>query len=262
MLKRRVIVVLYLLDGFMTRSEVFRIHQLLGHPIHHVERLVEWDVDELIVIDISTDTPKFDTDRDDYRYKGPKDLLGFIHQISSNCRIPLTFGGRIRTMEDIQLRIQNGADKVTLNAVLDESPDLVREAAEKFGSQAIVASIDFTRDGDTAEVVTHHATKRQGVTPVEWAKRAEKLGAGEIFLNAVDRDGKASGFDVDVIQSVVDAVSIPVIACGGAGHPRHFLACLEQTNVAAVAAGNTFHFTENAYPNLKTFLKSKRDDIR
>lgn len=262
MLKRRVIVVLYLLDGFMVRSETFGKYQVFGHPVHHVERLVEWDVDELIVLDISTGTPVFDTFRDDYKYKGPKDLLGFIQQVSINCRIPLTFGGRIRSLDQVRERIQSGADKVTVNSTLVDDPGLVTAAARAFGSQAVLASIDYRLIDDAATVFTHHAEKNQGIGPADWARRAEDLGAGEIFLNSIDRDGRAKGFDLETIQSVVDSVRIPVIACGGAGHQRHFHACLEETTVAAVAAGNIFHFTENAYPNLKISLRSKRGDIR
>jgi cyclase len=262
MLKRRVVVVLYLIDGFITRSESFRIHQRLGHPIHHVDRLTEWDVDELVVLDINRGAHQYETDRYDYRHKGPKDLFEFIRQISSNCRIPLTFGGRIRSLEDVRIRIQNGADKITLNSVLADKPELITEAAHAFGNQAIKASIDFKMVNDHPVVFTHNASTPQDSTPAEWARKAEKFGAGEILLNAIDRDGKACGFDHETIQSVVDAVSIPVIACGGAGHYRHFLECLEKTGAAAVAAGNIFHFTENAYPNLKTFLRSKRSDIR
>ena len=246
----------------MVRSENFKKHQVIGHPIHHVERLVEWDVDELVVLDISSGAPIFDTFREDYKYKGSKDLLEFIRQVSINCRIPLTFGGRIGCLGDVRERIQNGADKVTLNSMLAAAPELATKAARAFGSQAIVASIDYRIVDGKATVFTNRADTSLDVSPADWARRGEDLGVGEILLNSIDRDGSAKGFDLETIQTVVDSVRIPVIACGGAGHPRHFLACLEETGAAAVAAGNIFHFTENAYPNLKLFLRSKRDDVR
>lgn len=246
----------------MVRSELFKIHQVIGNPFVHVERMVQWDVDELLVIDISTENEKFDFARDDYRHTGANDILSFIRKASTECRIPLTFGGRIRNLEDIRLRIQNGADKITLNTALAETPDLVGVAARTFGRQAIIAGIDFKITDDGPMAYTHHGTQSTGMSAVDWARRAVDLGAGEIFLNDISRDGKAQGYDLETIASVVDGVDVPVIACGGAGHQSHFLKCFSETDASGVAAGNIFHFTENAYPRAKDFLRKKRDDIR
>ncbi len=262
MLKRRLIPVLYLQSGWMVRSELFKIHQAIGNPFLHVERMVQWDVDELVVIDIGTGDEKFDFARDDYRHAGAKDLLEFIRATATECRIPLTFGGRIRTIEDIRQRIQNGADKITLNSALAENPDLVPEAARAFGRQAIMVSIDYRMTEDGAIAFTHHGTRGTGMSVTDWARRAVDLGAGEIFLNAIDRDGTAKGYDLDTITEVIAAVDIPVIACGGAGHQSHFIKCFEETEASGVAAGNIFHFTENAYPRAKDYLRGRRDDIR
>lgn len=262
MYKRRLIPVLFLKNGWMVRSEDFSIHQIIGDPLIHVERLVEWDVDELIILDITNDDSSFEHAREDCKYKPVTDLLQFINRIATECSIPLSFGGRIRTLLDVETRILNGADKVCLNQALFDTPNLIGEAARRFGSQAIVASIDY-QDIDGAPVVFSHSGKiNAGVSAVDWAVKAEAEGAGEILLNAIDRDGKACGYDTQTIQNVVSSVSIPVIACGGAGHQRHFLDCYEKTGASAVAAGNIFHFTENAYPRAKTFLKTKRTDIR
>lgn len=262
MLKRRLVPVLYLLDGWMVRSQQFSEHQFIGDPVLHVERMVDWDVDELIVLDIGRGGMTFEHHRQDYRHKPVVTLLDFIERIAVECSIPLTFGGRIRTVEDIRTRIQHGADKVAVNAMLADAPDTVTKAARTFGRQAIVASIDFRQVDSGPRVFLRHGSVDAGVRPAEWARRAEALGAGEILLNAIDRDGMAQGYDIDAINEVVAAVNIPVIVCGGAGHQRHFLECFEKTEASAVAAGNIFHFTENAYPRAKRFLGQQRQDIR
>lgn len=262
MYKRRLIPILFLQNGWMVRSEDFLIHQIIGDPLIHVERLVEWDVDELIILDISNANCSFDHAREDYKHKPVDDLLKFINRIATECCIPLSFGGRIRNLHDIEQRILNGADKICLNQVLFDNPNLVGEAAQSFGSQAIVASIDYRVIKGAPIVFSHSGKINTGISPVDWAGKAESAGAGEILLNAVDRDGKACGYDIQTIQDVVSRVSIPVIACGGAGHQRHFLECYEKTNVSAVAAGNIFHFTENSYLRAKKFLKTKLREIR
>jgi cyclase len=165
-------------------------------------------------------------------------------------------------MQDIEARIFNGADKICVNQVLFENSKLIQEAAKSFGSQAIIASIDYKLIEGVPTVFSHHGKINTGMPALDWALRVELAGAGEILLNAIDRDGKACGYDINTIQEVVSSVSIPVIACGGAGNMRHFLECYESTNVSAVAAGNFFHFTESAYPRSKTFLKTKLTDIR
>ena len=263
MLKRRLVPVLFLQHGWMVRSERFRVHQVIGNPVVHVERMTEWDVDELIVIDISKgDESNFDHHRDDYREHGTKDLLGFIRKIASECRIPLSFGGRIRTLADIGLRIQNGADKVAINTAAWDTPALIGDAAKEFGGQAVIVSIDYRTIDGRARVVLGHGETPTDRDPAELAAEVADRGAGEIFLSAVDRDGTAKGYDLETIDRVASSVNIPVIACGGAGHQRHFLECFSKTPASAVAAGNIFHFTENAYPRAKAFLRGHRDDIR
>ena len=262
MLKRRLIAVLYLREGWIVRSEKFSVHQVIGNPVPHVERMVQWDVDELIVLDISQGEASYNIGRDDYRHRGAQDLLEFIHRISAECRIPLTFGGRIRSFEDAQQRIVCGADKVTLNTALADRPDLLTEVAHAFGSQAAVASIDYRLIDGSPHVFVDCGKRDVRVEMTTWARRAEDQGAGEILLNSIDRDGSARGYDTETIQRMVEAVTIPVIACGGAGHMRHFDACLKETEVSAVAAGNIFHFTENAYPRSKKYLAAQRQDIR
>lgn len=262
MYKRRLIPVLFLKDGWMVRSQDFREHQYIGDPVSHVERMKQWDVDELIVIDIGAGEMTFEHHRTDYRTKPVATLLDFISLIAVQCHMPLTFGGRIRSLDDVRVRIQNGADKVAVNAVLETDPAIIGDAARTFGSQAIVASVDYRITEDGPRVFMDHGHRRLDVTPDAWARRAAELGAGEILLNCIDRDGTARGYDCDTIDRVAAAVEIPVIACGGAGHQRHFLEVLQKTAASAVAAGNIFHFKEDAYPLAKAFLKGRLTDIR
>jgi cyclase len=262
MYKRRLIPVLFLKDGWMVRSQTFSFHQFIGDPVHHVRRMVQWDVDELIVLDIGVRETPFEHNRTDYRHRPVTTVNEFISLIASECNIPLTFGGRIKTLEDISTRIRNGADKVALNTALHENPGIVTQAAKQFGSQAITASVDYRIIDENSRVFVDHGTADTGIDVVTWAKRSQDLGAGEILLNAIDRDGRACGYDIDTINAVADGVDIPLIACGGAGIQNHFGTCFQKTRANAVAAGNIFHFTENAYPNAKRYLKSKIEDIR
>ena len=149
-----------------------------------------------------------------------------------------------------------------MNSVLAEDPALITRAARVFGSQAVVASVDYRMVDGVARVFTHHGERDVGASVRAWAREMADHGAGEILLNAIDRDGTARGYDLETIESVVEAVEIPVIACGGAGHRRHIRECFAETGASAVAAGNIFHFTENAYPRAKAYLREHRLDIR
>ena len=262
MYKRRLIPVLFLKDGWMVRSEGFVEHQFIGHPVSHVRRMVTWDVDELIVLNISKEESSFDTKRTDFKYEPVTSLLDFITLIAGECRIPLTFGGLIRSVEDVRIRIQKGADKIAINTLLFDNPKCVEEAARSFGQQAIVASIDYRMVEGEPIVFTERGKRNTKCNVVEWARHAENSGAGEILLNSIDKDGMASGYDINIIESVARSVCIPLVACGGAGVYGHFLKGFENTSSSALAAGNIFHFKENAYPNAKRFLKSKIEDIR
>lgn len=244
MLKKRLIPCLFLKNGFLVRSEGFSQHQLLGNAIHQVERFNAWEVDELIYIDISEDE-HYDLRRDDMKVKSEGDILKILEAVSKTCFMPLTFGGKIRTLQDVHDRISRGADKVTINTQAILNPGFITEGARSFGSQAIVVSIDVQQKADGAyEVFYNHGRTPTGMSPVEWAKKAEQYGAGEIFLNSIDRDGKAIGYDTALIRQVAEAVSIPVIACGGVGQFKHFAQGIQDGMADAVAAGNIFHFTE------------------
>lgn len=260
--KRRLIPVLFLKDSWMVRSESFSFHQTIGDPVAHVRRLAEWDVDELIVIDIGTGEMTFEHHRMDYRTKPVKSLVEFIQLIAVECHIPLTLGGRIRSLEDIHVRIRNGADKVSLNTMLFDHPDDVSRAASVFGSQAIVASIDYKIVDGRPHVFRNHGTMDTQIDPAVFAKQAVDMGTGEILLNSIDRDGMACGYDLETIELVSSSVSVPVIAVGGGGSNGQMLKCFQNTSASAIAAGNIYHFKELAYPLAKKYLRMALEDIR
>ncbi len=255
MIKTRLIPVLYIKNGLIVRSEDFVYHQNIGNVIDEAKRYNDWNVDELIYIDISRDK-FYDLRRDDHNIKSLNSIEEIIKCISRVCFMPLAFGGGVRTMEDVGYIIQNGADKVVLNTGAFLSPNLISDVAEKYGSQAVVVSIDYKIIDNHPIVFTDFGKNNTGVSVFEWVKKCEELGAGEIFINTIDYDGHGTGYDIETIKKVVEFCKIPVVACGGAGKLEHFLDLADATNVSGIAAGNLFHFTELSYPRAKKLLKN------
>lgn len=261
MLKKRLIPCLLLQNGLLVRSETFSIHQILGNPIHEVERFNQWSVDELVYLDITRDDT-YDLRRDDMKVKTLADPLQILDAVAKTCFMPLTFGGRIRTIEDMRVRFARGADKITLNTAAVDTPDLLTEGARTFGNQAMVVSIDVRRHADgTCEVFVDGGRRGAGYDPVWWAKQVEALGAGEIFLTSIDRDGTARGYDLDLVRSVAHATSIPIIACGGVGRYEDFAKAIA-AGASAVSAANIFHFKELSDRNAKRTMRAAGIDVR
>ena len=245
MLKKRLIPVLLLKNGVLVRSEEFSIHQVIGNPIHEVERFNEWNVDELIYVDISREDG-YDLRRNDSKITSLEDPLQILERVSKTCFMPLTWGGRIRSVAEMRERFSRGADKVTLNTGAIENPELITEGARMFGSQAIVLSVDVRRRGtDDYEVISNCGRTPTGMAVQEWVSRAEHLGAGEIFLQSVDEDGMAEGYDTRLIRLVASSIGIPLIACSGVGRFEDYAAGI-QAGASAVAAANLWHFKELA----------------
>ncbi len=261
MVKTRLIPVLYIKNGLIVRSEDFSYHQLIGNVINEAKRYNDWQVDELIYIDISREN-EYDSRRDDHKIESFQSKEEIVKKIGESCFMPLTFGGGIRTIEDIDFLIRNGADKVTLNSAVFSNPDLLKKAAKKYGSQAIVLSIDYRIIENQAIVFSNFGTKNEEIILLDWIKEVEKLGAGEIFMNAIDRDGKATGFDIKTIGEAVSISLLPIIACGGAGDDFDFVDLAKETKVAGIAAGNWFHFVEHSYPRAKKLLKKQGIHVR
>lgn len=262
MLKVRLIPCLLLKNGLLVRSEEFSFHQIVGNPIHMVERFDAWSVDELIYLDITREG-EHDMRRDDHKIKDKKDLLEIIEDVSRTCFMPLTFGGGIRTLEDVRARIAHGADKVTINTQAVETPEFITDAAQLVGSQAVVVSVDVRRHGTGEwEVFTKWGKHATGLDVVTWVREAERRGAGEILLNSIDRDGMAEGYDLDLIRTVVEATRIPVIACGGVGTFAHLAEGALGGGASAVSAANIFHFTEHSTVRAKQALLDAGVDVR
>jgi imidazoleglycerol phosphate synthase cyclase subunit len=249
----RLIPVLLLKHGVIVRSQLFDVHQVIGNPMSTVERYSNWNADELVILDISRGEDAHDLRRDDIQqsYSGAS-AIDVLKAVAKVCFMPLTFGGRIRSIADIEARLSAGADKVTLNTAAFRDPTLVEQAARRFGSQCIVASIDGRMLGTNRwEVFVDGGREATGRDPAEFACEMERRGAGEIFLNSIDRDGSGQGYDLALVRRVTDAVKIPVIACGGVGHYEHFATAISDGNAAAAAAANIFHFFELSYPHAK-----------
>lgn len=243
MLKTRLIPVLLLQNGLLVRSELFKIHQVIGNPIYEVQRFNEWNVDELIYLDI-TPGDSYDLGRNDHKIRDLNSPLAILDAVSKTCFMPLTWGGKIKSVEDMGARISRGADKITINSAAVRRPELIADGAKVFGSQAIVVSIDVLRaaNGQT-EVYIDGGRTPTGLSPESWAREAERFGAGEILLQSIDRDGVGQGYDIDLIRSVAAATTIPIIACGGVGRYEHYADGI-RAGASAVAAANIWHFKE------------------
>jgi len=259
----RLIPIILLKNGLIVRSQLFTVHQSIGNPMHTVRRLSNWNVDELILLDISTED-RHDLRRDDLQVQySDATLLGLLPEIAKLCFMPLAVGGRIRDIESMRERFARGADKCVLNSEAVRNPDLVHQASQAFGAQAIVVSIDALRHADgRLEVHIDGGKTPTGLEPAAWARECERLGAGEIMINSIDRDGSGLGYDLELVKAVSDAVSIPVIACGGVGSYDDFAPAIRQTGASAVAAANIFNFYELAYPNAKQTCLSAGIDMR
>lgn len=261
MLKKRLIVCLLLRNGIIVQSKGFKRYQNLGNPTTIVQRLSDWCCDELVYLDISAQ-PEYDLRRDDLKAPNRRSIRDIITDVAACCFMPLAFGGGVKTIDDILLRIRAGADKVVVNTAALESPDFIAQGAREFGSQCMVVSIDALKTGDRDwEVYKQGGRVPTGWAPVDWAREAEQRGAGEIFLNSIDRDGAGTGYDLELLRAVCSAVKIPVIVCGGVGEWAHLRAGLE-AGASAVAAANIFHYTENSVYNAKKYLLENGVDVR
>lgn len=261
MLKHRLIPVLLLKNGQLVRSEDFHTHQIIGDPIHEVKRFNEWNVDELIYIDITQGDYTF-VGRTDHKTKSLESPLEILDEVSKTCFVPLTWGGRIKNFDDAVERFERGADKITLNSALFTTRELPSQIAKRYGAQAVVASVDAWRhENGRYEVFTNGKQTATGKDPAEWATQLQDIGAGEILIQCINRDGKGTGYDLELISTVSNAVEIPVIACSGVGTYEHYSKAIE-AGASAVAAANIWHFKELSDRNGKRALQRAGINIR
>ena len=255
MLAKRIIPCLDVDRGRVVKGRRFVSLVDAGDPVEQAKRYDEEGADELTFLDITASSDKREI------------VAQLVRKVADEVFIPLTVGGGLRSVEDMRAILRSGADKISLNTSAVADPELISRGAETFGSQCIVVSIDAQRRngsrGETGwDVYTHGGRNKVGWDAIEWAARAEKLGAGEILLTSMDRDGTCDGFDIELTRSVSDAVRIPVIASGGAGKPEHFYDALTTGGASAALAASLFHFDELTIPQLKTFLRERGVVVR
>jgi cyclase len=243
MKKKRIIPVLLLKDGFLVQSKLFNEYKRLGNPLKAVERFSEWDADELIYLDISPSSQESGR-RTDLNSDNFESSLEVLKQMAKLSTMPITFGGGIKSVGDIEVRLSNGADKISINSVAIERPAFVSESAERFGSQCIVVSVDVVSLNGEYFLWSGEINRSIGV--FDHLRMMEDLGAGEILLNVTNRDGTKEGYDINLLDEISKKLSIPVIALGGVGNWSHMAEVLQKTRIDAVAAANIFHHTDQS----------------
>ncbi|MBI2577996.1 MAG: imidazole glycerol phosphate synthase subunit HisF [Candidatus Wildermuthbacteria bacterium] len=253
MVKIRIIPVLLLKNGRMVKPIRFGGggERDVGWPITTARIYDSQDPDEIIFLDITATEGS------------RRFLFDTLEEVAKNSFLPLTAGGGVRTIGDIYELLQVGADKISINTAAVESPHLIEEGAKKFGSQCIVVSIDV-REAKPGfyKVYTHGGKTETGLEAVEWARRVANLGAGEILLTSVDREGTMRGYDTKLIRMVADAVPIPVIAHGGAGTRQHFVDAIVEGHASAAAAASVFHFSDSNLTQVKSYLLNTGISVR
>ncbi|HEU4435240.1 MAG TPA: imidazole glycerol phosphate synthase subunit HisF [Pyrinomonadaceae bacterium] len=252
MLAKRIIPCLDVDNGRVVKGIRFVSLTDAGDPVEQAKRYDAEGADELTFLDITASSDKRDI------------VAELVRRVADEVFIPFTVGGGLRSVEDIRAILRAGADKITLNTAAVENPGLIGDCAETFGSQCIVVAIDARRRGGNGgwEVFTHGGRRAVGIDALEWAVRAQQLGAGEILLTSMDRDGTRDGYDVELTRAVSDALRIPVIASGGAGRLEHFYDALVDGGASAVLAASLFHFGELSIADVKTYLRSRGVEVR
>jgi cyclase len=249
-LAKRVIPCLDVTAGRVVKGVNFVSLRDAGNPVEIAARYDEQGADEVCFLDITASSDGRDI------------LLHVIEAVAAQVFIPLTVGGGVRKVEDVRRLLNAGADKVSINTAAVENPALVREASSNVGNQCIVVAIDAKKNGAGWEVYTHGGRKATGLDAVQWAKRMQAAGAGEILLTSMDRDGTRDGFDVALTRAVSDAVSVPVIASGGVGSAEHFAEGVLAGRADAVLAASVFHFGELTVREVKEHMRSRGIEVR
>jgi len=251
MLAKRIIPCLDVHAGRVVKGVNFVQLRDAGDPVEIARRYDEAGADELCFLDITASSDARDT------------IVNVIERVADQVFIPLTVGGGVRSVDDVRKLLNAGADKVSINTAAVEHPELVEQAAHRFGSQAIVVAIDArAAEAGRWEVYTHGGRKARGLDAVEWARAMAERGAGEILLTSMDRDGTKSGFDIELTHAVAAAVPVPVIASGGVGTLEHLAAGIERGGADAVLAASVFHFGEITVAQAKQFLAARGIEMR
>lgn len=250
MLAKRIIPCLDVTDGRVVKGTNFVELKDAGDPVEIARRYNEEGADELTFLDITASSDNRDL------------ILHIIEAVASEVFIPLTVGGGVRAVADVQRLLNAGADKVSINTSAVTNPQLVRDASDRYGSQCIVVAIDAKRVGDHWEVFTHGGRNATGLNAVEWAVKMAEYGAGELLLTSMDRDGTKSGFDLELTRAISDAVDIPIIASGGVGTLDHLVEGVKDGGADAVLAASIFHFGQHTVGEAKKHMKQFGVEVR
>ncbi|HHX64096.1 MAG TPA: imidazole glycerol phosphate synthase subunit HisF [Chloroflexi bacterium] len=251
MLAKRVIPCLDVMNGRVVKGINFVELRDAGDPVEHATVYSEERADELVFLDITAS------------HEQRNIMVDMVQRVADAINIPFTVGGGLRTVEDLRTILLAGADKISINSSAVRTPELITEGAKRFGSQCIVVAIDTRREPDgSRQVYINGGRVPTGLETVAWAKEVEARGAGEILLTSMDRDGTQDGYDIPVTRAVADAVSIPVIASGGAGRPEHFYEALTEGGASAVLAASLFHFRELTVAQVKAYLAGRGLPVR
>lgn len=244
MLTKRIIPCLDIKDGRVVKGTNFLNLRDAGDPVELGKLYSDQGADELVFLDITASNEKRKLVRD------------LVQKVAQNIFIPFTVGGGISSLEDIHSALQAGADKVSINSAAIKDPNLIKQAATQFGSQCIVIAIDAKKVGDSYKVFIKGGREETSLTAKDWAQQATELGAGEILLTSMDKDGTKSGFNLELTKQIAESVPIPVIASGGAGTKDHFTEVFTKAKADAALAASLFHFQELSIPELKKHLSS------
>ena len=249
-LTKRIIPCLDVKNGAVVKGIKFLDLKDVGYPPEMAEAYERQGADEIVFLDISASA------------EGRKTLLGIVEETAKRLFVPLTVGGGIREKDDMRAALNAGADKVSVNTVAVQRPEIISECAKDFGSQCVVVAIDAKRQGGDWTVYTHGGRRDAKLDMVEWARKVEDLGAGEILLTSMDADGTKDGYDIAMTKAVAEAVNIPVIASGGCGSPKHILDVLKETRAEAALAASIFHYGQWTVRDVKTYLRENGVEVR
>jgi cyclase len=250
-LKKRLIPALLLREGRCVKGRRFGDFRDTGNPLTAARVYDAQGADELVFLDITASA------------RGHATTVDVIRHVAEEVFMPLCVGGGLRSVQDIREMLEAGADKVSLNSAVEERPELIQQAARRFGNQCVVVSIDCRlQDGGRHEVFTYAGMRATGRDPVEWAREAVDLGAGEIFLTSIDREGTMEGYDLELVRSVADAVTVPVIAHGGCGTLDHLVEAIVEGHADAVSCASILHFTDQSVIKARAHMKTYGVDVR
>jgi cyclase len=249
-LAKRIIPCLDVTNGRVVKGVKFVSLRDAGDPIEIARRYDDQGADELTFLDITASSDDRDL------------ILHIIEEVAAQVFIPLTVGGGVRKVEDVRRLLNAGADKVSINTSAIQNPQLVADAAGRYGSQCIVVAIDAKRAGQGWEVFTHGGRRPTGLDAIEWARKMQSLGAGEILLTSMDRDGTRDGFDLALTRAVSDAVDVPVIASGGVGNLQHLAEGIVEGHADAVLAASVFHYGEYTVRQAKEYMSQHGIEVR